>query len=226
MYRPELYREDDLSTLHALMRDYSFATLVTQHEGAPFATHLPFILEADQGPYGTLLGHMARANPQWQDFAASHEALVLFQGPHSYVSPSWYEVERSVPTWNYAAVHAYGTLHLITDYDACYALLDTLVRTHEAQFARPWLFQLPDDYVRQMMQGIVAFAMRITRLEGKLNLSQNRSLMEQQNVAATLQQSVDPVSRDVGTLMQQRQAARKGRQFNGAPPPTQSRGRA
>lgn len=211
MYMPELYRENDLPTLHALMRDNSFATLVTQHEGAPFATHLPLILEPDEGPYGTLLGHVARANPQWRDFDAAQEVLVIFQGPHTYVSPSWYEVELSVPTWNYAAVHAYGTVRLITDYDACCALLDTLVRTHEAQFARPWLFQLPEDYVRQMVQGIVAFAIRITRLEGKLKLSQNRSLTDQQQVAVTLQQSADPVSRDVGTLMQQRQATRKGR---------------
>ena len=209
MYMPELYREDDLPTLHALMRDYSFATLVTQHEGAPFASHLPLILETDQGPYGTLFGHMARANPQWRDFDAGQEVLVMFQGPHTYVSPSWYEVELSVPTWNYAAVHAYGTARLMTDYDACYALLDTLVRTHEAQFARPWLFQLPEDYVRKMMQGIVALAIRITRLQGKLKLSQNRSLTDQQNVAATLQHSADAVSRDVGTLMQQRQAARR-----------------
>ena len=209
MYMPELYREGDLPTLHALMRDYSFATLVTQHEGVPFASHLPLILEPDEGPYGTLFGHMALANPQWRGFDASQDVLVIFQGPHTYVSPSWYEVELSVPTWNYAAVHAYGTPRLITEYEACYALLDTLVRTHEAQFARPWLLQLPEDYVRQMMQGIVAFAMRITRLEGKLKLSQNRSLTDQQNVAATLQQSADPVSRDVGTLMQQRQAARR-----------------
>jgi len=209
MYMPELYREDDLPTLHALMRDYSFATLVTQHEGVPFASHLPLILEADQGPYGTLLGHVARANPQWRGFDTASEVLVIFQGPHTYVSPSWYEVELSVPTWNYTAVHAYGTPRLITDYDACYALLATLVRTHEAQFAQPWGFQLPEDYVRKMIQGIVAFAIRITRLEGKLKLSQNRSLTEQQHVATTLQQSADPVSQDVGALMQQRQATRR-----------------
>ena len=208
MYMPELFREEDLPTLHTLMRDYSFATLVTQHNGAPFATHVPLILEADEGPYGTLFGHMARANPQWRDFDASQEVLVIFQGPHTYVSPSWYEVELSVPTWNYAVVHAYGTPRLITDYDACYALLDTLVRTHEAQFAKPWLFQLPEDYVRKMMRGIVGFAIHITRLEGKYKLSQNRSLTDQRNVATTLQQSPDPVSRDVGTLMQQRQAVR------------------
>jgi transcriptional regulator len=209
MYMPKLFEEEDLATLHGLMRDYSFATLVTQHDGAPFATHLPLVLAADEGPYGTLYGHIARANPQWQDFDETQEVLVIFQGPHTYVSPSWYEVELSVPTWNYTAVHAYGTPCLVTDYEAFYALLDTLVRTHESQFARPWLFQLPEDYVRKMMQGIVGFTIRITRLQGKWKLSQNRSATDQQNVAATLQQSPAALSRDVGLLMQQRQAMRR-----------------
>jgi transcriptional regulator len=209
MYLPERFREDDLPTLQALMRDYSFATLVSQHEGVPFASHLPLILAAGEGPYGTLYGHMAWANPQWRDFDSSQETLVIFQGPHTYVSPSWYEEELSVPTWNYAAVHAYGCPGVITADETCYALLETLVHTHEAQFARPWRFQLPEDYVRQMMQGIVAFGMRITRLEGKFKLSQNRSPADQQQVAETLQESADPVSRDVGALMQQRQAMRR-----------------
>jgi transcriptional regulator len=210
MYMPERFREDDLPTLHALMRDHSFATLVTQHEGVPFASHLPLILAADEGPYGTLFGHMARANAQWRDFDASREVLVIFQGPHTYVSPSWYgEDPGNVPTWNYAAVHAYGSPRLITDYDACRALLDTLVRTHEAPFATPWRFQMPEAELRKKMQGIVTFAIRITRLEGKLKLSQNRPLADQQRVAETLRRSADPVSRDVGTLMQQRQAMRR-----------------
>ncbi|MGE3539275.1 MAG: FMN-binding negative transcriptional regulator [Candidatus Tectimicrobiota bacterium] len=205
MYMPPLYREEDLGTLHTLMQQNSFATLVTQHEGAPFATHLPLALETQEGPYGTLYGHVSRANPQWHDFETPGEVLVLFQGPHSYVSPSWYEVELSVPTWNYAAVHAYGTPQLITDYDTCCTLLDKLVRLYESQFDNPWLFQLPADYVQKMMKGIVVFAIRITRLEGKFKLSQNRSLTDQQQVAATLQRSLDPLSREVGSLMQQRQ---------------------
>jgi len=210
MYLPERFREDDLPTLHALMRDDSFAALVTQHEGVPFASHLPLMLAADEGPYGTLYGHMARANPQWRDFDASQDVLVIFQGPHTYVSPSWYEADpTNVPTWNYAVVHAYGSPRLITDDDACQTLLETLVRTHEAPFATPWRFQMPEAERRKKMQGIVTFAIRITRLEGKLKLSQNRSLADQQQVAETLQQSANPVSRDVGTLMQQRQQARR-----------------
>jgi transcriptional regulator len=210
MYMPERFREDDLPTLHALMCDYSFATLVTQHEGVPFASHLPLILEVDEGPYGTLFGHMARANPQWRDFEMSQDVLVIFQGPHTYVSPSWYEEDpANVPTWNYAAVHAYGSPRLITDEDACRALLDTLVRRHEASFATPWPFHMPEAELRQKMQGIVTFAIPITRLEGTLKLNQNRSLADQQRVAATLQQSADPMRRDVGALMQQRQEARR-----------------
>jgi transcriptional regulator len=210
MYLPEHFREDDLPTLHALMRDYSFATLVTQHEGVPFASHLPLMLAADEGPSGTLYGHMARANPQWRDFNASQDVLVIFQGPHSYVSPSWYAADSTnVPTWNYAAVHAYGSPCLITDDNACRALLDTLVRTHEAPFAAPWRLQMPEAELRKKMQGIVTFAIRITRLEGKLKLSQNRSLADQQRVASTLQESADPGSQDVGTLMQHRHEARR-----------------
>jgi transcriptional regulator len=210
MYMPERFREDDLPTLHALMCDHSFATLVTQHEGVPFASHLPLVLAADEGPYGTLYGHMARPNPQWRDFDAARDVLVIFQGPHTYVSPSWYEEDpANVPTWNYAAVHAYGSPRLITDDDSCRALLDTLVRRHEAPLATPWRLHMPEAELRQKMQGIVTFAIRITRLEGKLKLSQNRSLEDQRRVAATLQQSADPMSRDVGALMQQRQAARR-----------------
>src|SRR5262245_32627214 len=107
MYIPNSFREDDQAELHDLMRQNNFAILVTQHGGAPFATHAPFLLDAERGPHGTLLAHIARANPQWRDFDGQQEALVIFQGPHAYISPSWYEVAPSVPTWNYAAVHAY-----------------------------------------------------------------------------------------------------------------------
>jgi transcriptional regulator len=144
MYMPERFREDDLPTLHALMRDDSFATLVTRHEGVPFASHLPLILASDEGPYGTLFGHMARANVQWRDFGASQEMLVIFQGPHTYVSPSWYGGNpTNVPRWNYAAAHVFRSPRLITDDDARRALLDTLVRRHEAPLAPTGVSRCP-----------------------------------------------------------------------------------
>ena len=189
MYIPKHFREDDVVTLHKLMQEYSFATLITQHEGVPFATHLPFILDTQRGPNGMLLGHIARANPQWRDFKSEQEVLTIFQGPHAYVSPSWYEVELSVPTWNYAVVHAYGIPRLIEDNDELYQLLKILIETHEAQFENPWPFQLSDDYLQKMMRAIVGFDIEITRIEGKFKMSQNRTESEQENVIAALQES-------------------------------------
>ncbi len=194
MYIPKAFREDDINTLHTFMREYSFATLITLHEDVPFATHLPFILNARRGPYGILLAHMARANPQWHDFVSEQEALVIFQGPHAYISPSWYEVELSVPTWNYAVVHAYGLPRLIEDEEELYKLLKTLIETHEAYIEKPWPFQLPDDYLQKMMRGIVGFEIEITRLEGKFKLSQNRTEAERENVIAALQVSADTLA--------------------------------
>ena len=189
MYIPKAFREDDLNTLHKFMREYSFATLITQHEGVPFATHLPFILDAQRSPNGILLAHMARANPQWHDLVSEQEVLVIFQGPHAYISPSWYEVDLSVPTWNYAVVHAYGIPRLIEESEELYKLLKTLLETHEAQFENAWPFQLPDDYLQKMMRGIVGFEIEITQLEGKFKMSQNRTESERENVIASLQES-------------------------------------
>lgn len=202
MYIPSSNRADDRDQLHGLMREYNFATLVTQHDGAPFATHLPFMLDAERGPHGTLLAHMARANPQWRDFAAGGEALVIFQGPHAYISPSWYEVHPSVPTWNYAVVHAYGIPRPVEDHDTLYRMLEALVDTHEAGFAQPWRMELPDDYMDKMMRAVVGFEIEITRLEGKLKLSQNRSEHDQRRVAETLGASADPLSVDVAAMME------------------------
>jgi transcriptional regulator len=189
MYIPAHFREDDLATLQAFIRDYSFGILVTQHEGVPFASHLPFIYDAGRGPNGTLLAHVARANPQWQSFDGTREALAIFSGPHGYVSPSWYEVERSVPTWNYATVHAYGIPQLITDQAELYELLKDLIQVNEAQFEQQWNYRLPEDYLEKMMRSIVGFTMPVSRLEGKYKMSQNRSASEQARVIAALQES-------------------------------------
>src|SRR5437667_8814124 len=136
MYTPEAFRADDLQRVHKLMQDYNFAALVTtQPDGVPVATHLPFVLDTQCGSsgYGTLLCHMARANPQWRSFDAEHEALVIFQGPHTYISPSWYEATLSVPTWNYAVVHAYGKPRIVEDATVLYNMLCTLIEQSEAQ---------------------------------------------------------------------------------------------
>lgn len=187
MYIPAHFSEDSRATLQAFIREHSFGILVTQVDGAPFATHLPFLFDAGRGFYGTLQAHMARANPQWRSFSSEQEALIIFQGPHAYISPSWYDVELSVPTWNYATVHAYGIPRLIEDSEMLYTQLKTLVEINEAQFEQPWTFQLPEDYVHKMMRGIVGFTLEITRLEGKFKMSQNRTADEQSKIIAALE---------------------------------------
>src|SRR5207247_7760301 len=129
--------------LHAFMRQHSFGLVVSQQAGRLEASHLPLLLDADRGPCGTLLGHMARANPQWRGFQADSELLVIFSGPHAYISPSWYETRLSVPTWNYAAVHAYGTPRLIEEPASLRRILVALVQTHEAPLDDPWPMDLP-----------------------------------------------------------------------------------
>jgi transcriptional regulator len=208
MYTPPAFREDDLQTIHALMRENSFAILVTQQDGVPLATHLPFMLDTERGPYGTLVAHMARANTQWRAFVDQQEALVIFQGPHAYITPSWYDPGLNVPTWNYAAVHAYGVPRLIEDEATLYAMLSRLTATHEAGFEQPWLFEMGADDFRGKMKGIVGFEIEITRLEGKMKLSQNRSQADQQRVAAALAESPNATVASVGQLMRQRQEKR------------------
>jgi transcriptional regulator len=187
MYIPERFRVDDKAVLQAFIREHSFGVLVTRGDNAPFATHLPFLYDAERGDYGTLVAHMARANPQWHEFASEQEALVIFSGPHAYVSPSWYDVALSVPTWNYAAVHACGVPRIIEDNRLLYEQLKALIETQEAQFAQPWPFDLPQDYIEKMMQGVVGFTLEITRLEGKFKMSQNRTPAEREKVIAALQ---------------------------------------
>ena len=201
MYLPKSFHIEDRPELQAFMRAYNFASLVTQHAGAPFASHLPFMLDGERGPHGTLLAHMARANPQWRDFAAGGEVLVMFQGPHAYISPAWYETHPSVPTWNYAVVHAYGVARIVEDHATLHHMLEMLVDTHEAAFAQPWRMELPQDYLDKMMRAIVGFEIEITRLEGKLKLSQNRSEHDQQRVVAALGRSENPLERGVAALM-------------------------
>lgn len=204
MYIPKHFSQDDIPTLQALMDANSFAILVTQHDGSPFASHLPFLVEKERGTYGTLVAHMALGNPQWRDFSDGREALVIFQGPHSYVSPSWYDAILSVPTWNYAVVHAYGTPRILEDVAEYRAILKTLIEKHEMQYEKPWsIEQLTDEYVHRMMRGTVAFEIEVTRLEGKFKLSQNRPVGDRTRVVEQLEQQGDELSVGVGELMRE-----------------------
>jgi len=213
VYVPDLFALTDRDEIRAVMRDYAFALLVTAVDGAPpQATHLPFVYAADQGPNGTLIAHMARANPHWRDLerlrASGGEALVIFQGPHAYVSPRWYGAGNAVPTWNYLAVHAYGTPRLFEDAARVRGLLSHLTETYESGADEPWRLAAQDDsYVRTMMRGIVAFEIPISRLEAKAKLSQNKTPEDRRGVIVALAARADPLGRDVAERMRRRDPA-------------------
>jgi transcriptional regulator len=203
VYVPKHFDASDVAWCHAHIRREPFALLVgVDQAGAPFATHLPILLDEAPSPLGTLLGHVARPNPQWQLFAPVRPALVVFPGAHAYVSPSLYAQHPAVPTWNYVAVHAYGVPRVIEDPARVRALLDRLVRTFEDGRPAPWrMDSLPDSYLAGMIRGIVAFEIPIDRLEGKAKLSQNRPAGDQARVRAALAAEDDPLARAVAALM-------------------------
>ena len=186
MYTPGFNQVADRAVLLEAMRAYSFAILFGPASGlepaAPLAaTHLPLVVK-DEGAHGLLEGHFARANPHWKALAG-RETLAVFPGPHSYVSPTLYAEPLSVPTWNYIAVHAYGTLELIEEESAKEALLAGLIQAHEPSFADRWR-AMPAGFRRTMLAGIVGFRIPIERIEGKFKISQNRGEDERRNVQA------------------------------------------
>lgn len=174
MYIPPYFNVEDRETQYALIRAHSFGLLINQVDGAPFATHLPFVVQGD-----TLVAHMARANPQWQSFDTVAEVLCVFQGPHAYVSPSWYQGDKVVPTWNYSAVHVYGVPRIVADPMEVFELQKRLVDANEQGMPEPWRLEDVDrDYIDSMLRAIVCFEIPITRIEGKAKLSQNKSAQD------------------------------------------------
>jgi transcriptional regulator len=212
MYRPTHFRQDDPAELHALIDAVPFATLVTIAEGRLIASHLPMLLDADRGPNGTLLCHVARANPQWRSIAPGDEALAMFLGPDAYVSPNWYESKREhgrvVPTWNYLAVHAWGPVRAFEDPDELRTLVDRLTRRHETNQPQPWnVADAPESYVRDQLRGIIGLELESTRIEGKWKLSQNRPEPDIQGVIDALDASGTSAERATAEAM--RRAAPK-----------------
>lgn len=200
MYIPPSFRVEDAPKLAALIQRHSFATLITHDGGAPCASHLPMLYRPEAGTHGTLISHMARANSQWEHFASGSEVLAIFHGPHCYISPSWYQTTLAVPTWNYAAVHAYGVPKLIVEHDQVGSVLRETVATYEASFEEPWPGVLPDDFRDKLVRSIVAFEIPVARLEGKFKLSQNRPA-DIQGVFDALSRSNDPASLAVARMM-------------------------
>jgi transcriptional regulator len=189
MYIPPAFAVQDPKRLARFVAQNSFATVITQDEGGPpFASHVPILFEPEPKP-GLLLGHLARANPQWRHFENQREVLVIFHGPHAYISPRWYESSPAVPTWNYAVVHAYGTPRVFTEESRLEALVRRMVKFYEGDSDNSWRGELPGDFMSKQLKAIVGFEIRLTRLEGKFKLGQNRQKADLSGVYNALSQS-------------------------------------
>ena len=201
MYNPKAFQIDDPEVAAEFMRRHSFATIVTSAGAAPQASHVPFIVDTSDPGLPILHAHFAKANPQWRDFDGEHEALVIFQGPHGYVSPSLYEVHPAVPTWNYQAVHAYGIPHLVEDAAETRAHVLALIRHFEAERPNPWHAGLPEDYLQGRLREVVAFRLQVDRVEAKFKLSQNRPGNDRKIVTSAFEASPDPATQALGQAM-------------------------
>lgn len=194
MYIPNHFSAPDTAALHALIRAYPLATLVSMSEDGFNANHIPLRLDVTTGSQGTLAGHIARANPLWKDIARNNQMLAIFHGPDVYVTPSWYpgkaQTQRAVPTWNYVAVHAHGIVTMIEDRQWLRTHLSLLTADHEAQFKQPWrLEDAPADFIERLMTAVVGIEMKITHLTGKWKVSQNQSVENQAGVIQGLRES-------------------------------------
>jgi transcriptional regulator len=183
MYLPSSFAESRPAELHRIMRENPLGMLITHGSGGLEANHLPFLLDAQQGPQGTLLAHVARANPVWREAGEGDAVLVVFRGANGYISPSWYpakqETHRFVPTWNYEVVHAHGLLRIHDDERFVRSMVARLTREQEAGEPTPWkMGDAPADYLAEQLAGIVGLEIELSRIEGKRKLSQNRELRD------------------------------------------------
>jgi len=191
MYIPPQFAEPRLEELHHIVREHALGVLITNSSAGLDANHLPFILETDQGGYGVLTAHVARANPLWREVQDGQEVLVVFRGVEAYISPNWYpskhETHRQVPTWNYQAVHAYGTLTVHDDERFVRSVVAKLTRKHEASEPKPWkMGDSAPDFINDMLRNIVGIKITLTSLVGKFKLSQNREERDRLGAADAL----------------------------------------
>jgi transcriptional regulator len=207
MYTPKAFEVTDLPLLQAAMKQSELATLVTMTPHGLVATHLPLLLDESKGEYGTLTGHVSRANLQWRESDPEAEALIIFLGLDTYVSPNWYpakqETGRVVPTWNYAAIHAYGRVSFFEDAERLRTVVTELTKRHEATFPAPWqVTDAPAAYIDSQLKAIVGFECRITRLEGKQKFNQNRSVEDRRGVIEGLRELEEERKLQVAELME------------------------
>jgi transcriptional regulator len=202
MYQPPAFREDRIEVQHELMRAHPLGLLITAGPGGLLANFVPFLIYSDASERGTLRAHVARGNPHWRELAAVDECLVVFAGPHDYVTPSWYatkrETGRVVPTWNYVTVHAWGRPQVIEDAAWLRRQLDDLTMSREGRRPDPWLVDdAPADFVAAQMKGIVGIEIPIARSEGKWKVSQNRPEVDRAGVIAGFREQGHTVMADL-----------------------------
>jgi transcriptional regulator len=190
MYVPSSFAESDPDTLFGFIEEHGFATLISGSAAGPTVSHVPLLLDRLPGGDARLLGHVARANRHWELFDGAAAALAIFHGPHAYVSPAWYTSVASVPTWNYAVVHAHGRPRLL-DADAAGVVLARLIEKYEGHRSERWIPQLPADYAAAQMRAIVAFEIPIERLEAKFKLGQNRPAADREGSLVGLEREPD-----------------------------------
>jgi transcriptional regulator len=200
MYIPPFNRVEDPRKIRDFIHAHGFATLVTQEDGGMQASHLPVLLD-ESGEGDSIRGHMARANGQWRSFDGAREVLCMFHGPHAYVSPSWYEARVAVPTWNYAVVHAYGVARVEADAAFLKKVIWDTTSKYESRMPAPWGMDLPQEYLESMMRAIVAFSIRVTRVEAKFKFGQNRPPADQAGMLRGLEESGDPQGRSLAEMI-------------------------
>ncbi len=193
MYLPPHFSEPRVEELHRIVREHPLGVLVTHGPAGLDANHIPFEFDPERGPHGTLLAHVARANPLCTEFAGGADVMVVFRGVQGYISPNWYpskhETHRQVPTWNYEVVHAHGRLRLVDDEKFVRGIVARLTRRHEATEPQPWkMGEAPADYLDQMLRAIVGVEIEVVRLEGKRKLSQNREARDVDGAVRALQE--------------------------------------
>lgn len=209
MYIPKHFEERDMAVLHALIQSHPLGTWVTDVDRELVVNHIPFFVDSTRGPCGTLVGHVARANPVWKTISSQLESVVVFQGPQAYITPSWYvtkhEHGRVVPTWNYAVVHAHGRPHVIEDSDWLREHVETLTSAHESGQPAPWhVSDAPTSFIDTLLTAIVGIEIPIARLAGKWKASQNRSMPDRHGVISGLQERGDDESRQMARLVSAR----------------------
>ncbi|MDM5328951.1 FMN-binding negative transcriptional regulator [Neobacillus sp. CF12] len=197
MYIPKHFNIDNEEVIYEFIEKHSFATLFSQHNGEPYATHLPLLLNREEG---FLYGHFARQNPQWKDIVGQN-VLVIFQGPHCYISPSWYETNQAVPTWNYVAIHVYGKLEIVEEEKDVFDSLVDMVNKYEKPDSSYHLENVDESFIKGMSKGIVGFKIQFNKIEGKAKLSQNHPTERQELIIKQLENSKDQNNIHIAQLM-------------------------